>query len=163
LTIHVSKIREEARVLRSGTVPLSRNTKTFLPRVRDAHQKIRFWEGRSGFQEPYRELATAYRDLADIVDFWHDARHAELEVEAAAVEKEKLAAEVDQQIRELRHNLVVADRSMEELKAKHQAAIVEAGQRADMLELELMRHCGRLCNPLRGRTDFSPLALEFVY
>jgi hypothetical protein len=108
-------------------------------------------------------LAEAYRELADVVDFWHDARHAELEVEAAAVEKEKLAADIDQRIRELRHNLVVADRSMEELKAKHQAAIVEVGQRADLLELELMRHCGRLCNPLRGQADFSPLAHEFTY
>lgn len=163
LTIHVSKVREEARILRAGVIPLSKNTKTFLPRIREGHQKVRFWEGRSGFQEPYRELATAYRDIADIVDLWHDARHAELEVEAAAVEKEKLAADIDQRIRELRHNLVVADRSMEELKEKHQAAIVEAGQRADMLELELMRHCGRLCNPLRGRTDFGPLAQEFIY
>ena len=162
LTIHVSKLREEARVLRTGVVPLSKNTKSFLPRIREAHKKIRFWEGRSGFQEPYRELAEAYRDLADLVDLWHDARHAELEVEAAAVEKEKQAAEIDQQIRELRHNLVVADRSMEEVKAKHQAAIIEVGQRADMLELELMRHCGRLCNPLRGRADFAPLAHEFA-
>jgi eukaryotic-like serine/threonine-protein kinase len=162
LTIQVSKVREEARILRAGAVPLSKNAKAFLPRVREAHQKIRFWEGRSGFQEPYRELAQAYRELADIVDLWHDARHAEIEVEAAAIEKEKLAAELDQQIREMRHNLVVADRAMEELKAKHLAAIVEVGQRADMLELELMRHCGRLCNPLRGRADFSPLAHEFT-
>lgn len=162
LTIQVSKVREEARILRAGVVPLSKSTKSFLPRVREAHQKIRFWEGRSGFQEPYRELGQAYRELADIVDLWHDARHAEIEVEAAAIEKEKFAAELDQRIREMRHNLVVADRSMEELKAKHQAAIVEVGQRADMLELELMRHCGRLCNPLRGRADFAPLANEFT-
>lgn len=163
LTIQVSKVREEARSLRAGVLPLSRNTKSFLPKIREGHQKVRFWEGRSGFQEPYRELAQAYRDLADIVDFWHDARHAELEVEAAAIDKEKLAAEIDQQIREMRHNLVVADRSMEEMKAKHQAAIVELGQRADMLELEMMRHCGRLCNPLRGRADMGQLAHEFVY
>ncbi len=162
LTIQVSKVREEARGLRAGVLPLSKNVKSFLPRIRDAHQKVILWEGRCGFQEPYRELAEAYREIADIVDLWHDARHAEIEVEAAAIEKEKSAAEIDQQIRELRHNLVVADRSMEELKAKHQAAIVELGQRADMLELELMRHCGRLCNPMRGQADFTPLALEFA-
>jgi hypothetical protein len=49
------------------------------------------------------------------------------------------------------------------MKAKHQAAIMELGQRADKLELELMRHCGRLCNPLRGRADMGKLAHEFTY
>ncbi|MBK9264109.1 MAG: serine/threonine protein kinase [Polyangiaceae bacterium] len=163
LTIHVSKVREEARVLRAGVIPLSKKSKSFLPRVREAHQKARFWEGRSGFQEPYRELSLAYRDLADIIDLWHDARHAEIEVEAAAVEKERQAAEIDQQIREMRHNLVVADRSMEDLKVKHLEVIADVGQRADLLELELMRHCGRLCNPMRERADFSSLASEFTY
>ena len=163
LTIHVSKVREEARVLRAGVIPLSRNSKSFFARVREAHQKVRFWEGRSGFQEPYRELSQAYRDLADIIDLWHDARHAEIEVDAAAVEKERAAAEIDQQIREMRHNLVIADRSMEDQKAQHLHDITEAGQRADLLELELMRQCGRLCNPLRERADLSPLALEFAH
>jgi serine/threonine-protein kinase len=163
LTIQVSRIRDEARTMRAGVIPLTKTTRAFAAKVKEAHQKVRFWEGRSGFQEPYRELSQAYRDIADIVDLWQDARHAEIEVEAAAADKERLVAEIDQRIRELRHNLIVADRSMEDRKAKHLEVIADVGQRADNLELELMRHSGRLCNPMRGRADFSPLAAEFAY
>ncbi|MRG91144.1 serine/threonine-protein kinase [Polyangium spumosum] len=162
LTADISRTREEARATRAGIAPLAGAARSFAPRVRAAHRDVVFWEGRSGFHEPYRELAAAYRTLADLVDLWTNARHAELEVEAAAVEKERAVAEVDQQIRELRHSLVIADRAMEDRKAKHFVALADVGRRAEKLELELLRSSGRLCAPLRGRADLAPFFAELA-
>jgi serine/threonine-protein kinase len=160
LTIDISQTREEARSVRVSIAPLAVAARSFPPRVREAHREVVLWEGRSGFHEPYRELAAAYRKLADLVDLWSDARHAELEVEAAALEKERVVAEVDQQIRELRHSLATADRAMEDRKAKHFSALADIGRRADRLESELIDLAGKLCGPLRGRPDLMPLFAE---
>jgi serine/threonine-protein kinase len=162
LTVDISKTREEARATRAGTAPLAAAVRSFLPKVKVAHRDVLFWEGRSGFLEPYRELAEAYREMADLVDLWSDARHAELEVEAASLEKERLVAEVDQQIRELRHSLAVADRAMEDRKARHFSALSDVGRRADLLENDLVALAGQLCGPLRSRADLIPLFAELA-
>lgn len=162
LTIDISRTREEARATRAGVIPLARTARSFPARVHAAHREVRTWEGRSGFVEPYRELAQAYRAIADLVELWGNARHAELEVESAAVEKERAVAEVDQKIRELRHNFVLADRAMEDRKAKHFGALSDVGRRAEMLELDLLRQSGRICIPLRGRPELLLLFAELA-
>src|SRR6185437_5382052 len=92
LTADAHKVREEARALRARVGSLGEASRAFSPRMMSAHRELVTWEGRSGFREPHRELAAAYRALADIVDAWVDARRGEMEAESDAAQKERVVA-----------------------------------------------------------------------
>ncbi len=160
LTVDASKTREEARSLRAAVGPLGESAKGFVPELLKAHKDAIVWEGRSGFNEPYRELAAAYRAMADLVDGWHAARKAELDAEAKAAETERTVADVDYQIRELRAGLEALDKSIEEKRAVCHRAIAEMGRRADELEAELLHLATRFCAPLRAKPELGQLFVE---
>jgi serine/threonine-protein kinase len=160
LTVDISKTREEARELRASVGPLGETTKAFIPEVLAAHRDAIFWEGRSGFMEPYRELAAAYTKLAAIIERWHDCRRDQAATEASAAEKERLVSDVDYQIRELRSGLEALDKSIEERRAVCHHAIAEMGRRADELEADLLHLATRFCAPLRSKPELGQLFLE---
>jgi serine/threonine-protein kinase len=160
LTADVSKTREEARALRNQVVPLSQAADAFGPRAIAAHKELVIWEGRSGFREPHRELAAAYRRLADLVDAWIEARKRELAAEAEAVKKERLIADVDFQIRSLRESLSNLDRNVDERRQQSLAKIAQTGRLIQQLEGELLQLASRFCAPLRGRAELGPLFYE---
>jgi serine/threonine-protein kinase len=160
LTADVSKTREEARALRAQVVPLSLASGAFAPRAVAAHKELVTWEGRSGFREPYRELAAAYRTLADLVDAWLEARRCELVAEAEAVKVERVIGDVDFQIRSLRESLSNLDRQLGERRRQSLEKIADMGRRTQHLEGELLRLASGFCAPLRLRPELGPLFYE---
>ncbi len=160
LTADAHKTHEEARALRAQVTPLAEASHGFAPQMIAAHKELVIWEGRSGFREPHRELAAAYRKLADLVDAWVEARRHELEAEGEAVKRERLIADVDFQIRSLRESLSQHDRSFDERRRVSQEKIAEMGRRTQHLEGELLRLASYFCAPLRQRPELGPLFFE---
>jgi serine/threonine-protein kinase len=164
LTTDVSRTREEARALRAQVAPLAEATKAFPPQMIALHKEVIKWEGRSGFAQPYPELAAGYRRLADLIDAWHETRRRELAAEVEAVkkesEKERVIADVDFQIRALRDSLANLDRSLEEQRRAGQQKIADLGRRAQQFEGELLHLATRFCAPLRARPELGPIFVE---
>ncbi|MFO0759359.1 MAG: protein kinase [Byssovorax sp.] len=160
LTIDASMTREEARNLRAAVTPLTQAGKTFPGELRAAHKELIFWEGRSAFQEPYRELAATYQKLADLTARWYEVRQRELAAEGEAVKKERVIADVDFQIKELRGSLANLEKSIEERRHACQLKIADFGRRSEQLEGELINLASRFCAPLRSRPDLGQLFIE---
>ena len=160
LTADASRTREEARALRGRVGPLSVERQTFVPEILATHKDVMLWEGRSGFAEPYRELAATYRRMADLVDRWFDARRAEQEAEAEAATRERDVTGGNEQIKELRSRLEQLDKELEARHLESQARLTEMGRRAEQLEGELLHLASRFCAPLRSKPELGQLFNE---
>ncbi len=160
LTKDISQTREEARALRAQVAPLTAASKVFPAEVLAAHKELIQWEGRSGFAEPYRELAAVYGRLADLVSRWYETRQRELSAEAEAVKRERVIADVDAQIKELRASLTNFDRQIEEKQRDCQQKIADVGRRSEELEGELLYSASRFCAPLRSKPELGQLFIE---
>ncbi len=160
LTADVSKTREEARALRAQVEPLSLAARAFAPQAIAAHKDLVHWEGRSGFREPYPELAAAHRKLADLVDAWILARGREQQAETEALKKERVIADVDFQIRSLRESLGNLERSGEERREQSLSKIADMDRRTQLLEGEMLQLASHFCAPLRARPELGPLFYE---
>jgi len=125
-----------------------------------AHKEIVYWEGRSGFQEPSKDLAGAYRDAAMAVDAWLEARNIELKAIAEGETARRAVSDLEFQIAELRSALLHHETSIENEREKCELAIGEAGKMADVLETELVALTTRFCEPLRRKPELSPLFKE---
>jgi serine/threonine-protein kinase len=160
LTIDLSKTREEARTFRARVVPLAEEAQSCVAPLLKVHKDIILWEGRSGFREPHKELAVAYKKAAGLVEEWFDLRKAELEAEGEAAQRERALTDVDFQIKELRGSLAALDKSIEDRRKASHAAIADMGRRADQLEGELLHLSSRFCAPLRAKPELGPLFRE---
>ena len=160
LTADASKTREEARALRALVPPLTATAQPFAARAMSAHKDLVLWEGRSGFREPYRELADAYHRMADLVETWLDARREELEAEGEAVKKERAVADVDFQIKSLRESLQTLEHRIEQRRTACWQKVSEMGRRTQVLEGEMLQLASHFCAPLRGRAELGPLFAE---
>jgi tRNA A-37 threonylcarbamoyl transferase component Bud32 len=160
LTGNVSRTRAEGRALRVQVAPLADASRAFHPQVLASHKEVVLWEGRSGFAEPYLELAAAYRKTADLFERWFDVRRRELDADAEAVKRERVVAEVDGQIKQLRAELAAFDKSVEERRQASQQRLADMGRRADEIEAELLYQAGRLCGPLRSKPELGQLFAE---
>ena len=160
LTVDASKTREAARNQRAQVAKLAEVATAFAPLVRSTHRDVVSWEGRSGFAEPYRELAAGYRRLAELIEAWHDARRLELDAAAEAARQERGITDVNFQIRSLRDSLGNLERNLGEKRQQCLKKIADLGFRSQRLEGELLQLASRFCAPLRSRPDLAGLFNE---
>jgi serine/threonine protein kinase len=157
-----SSVRAEARSARARVGSLGNKSKVFPAQVQAAHKDLIFWEGRSGFNEPYRELAKAYKKLADLTEQWFVARQAELDADALAADRERQLAEIEGQLRELRTRLADVDENVERRRREGLEKLSAMGIEADRLEAELLHLASRFCGPLRSKPELGQLFQELT-
>ncbi len=160
LGVDASRAREELRSAREGLRRCEEEAKQARDRYETAQKEALYWEGRCGFLEPTTDLAQAYRATADAVDEWLALRQETLRAQEIVEDAERLASELDFQLRELRASLANHEQDLDEARAKCQELIREHGERADRLETELLELTARFCQPLRARPELATLFRE---
>jgi eukaryotic-like serine/threonine-protein kinase len=160
LGIDASKARDElkAALARSATAQAA----FAEPReaMKPAMEEILRWEGRSGLQEPFRELAAAYRAAADLIDRWLVAKADAQAAEREAAQRKTEVDDLEFQIKELRGALAAHSEGQEREEENFQRGVSDAGKRADELDRELLELASRFCAPLRLRPELSDLFHE---
>lgn len=157
-----SSLRAEARAARARVIPLGNKAKAFPAQVQTAHKDLIFWEGRSGFQEPYRELTNAYKKLAELCGQWFNVRQQELDAEARATESERQLSEIDAEIRDLRSKLIAVDDRVEQSRRAGLEQLSKMGIEADRIEGQLLMIASRFCGPLRSKPELGQLFQELL-
>jgi len=160
LGVDASKAKEDLRSAREAQKKAEDECRGARERFEVAHRDVVVWEGRSGFLEPWPDLAQAYRTVADSVDEWNAYRSEERRTQEAAEAAERVANDLDFQIRELRAALAKHEQDLDEEREKCRARIEETGRDADRLETQLLELTTRFCNPLRARPELATLFKE---
>jgi len=160
LGVDASKARDELKAAQARVS--AAHAAVAVPResMKAAMAEILRWEGRSAMQEPYSELAAAYRGAADLVDGWLAAK-ADLQVwEREAAQRKTEVDDLEFQIKELRAALAQQSEAQEREEENFQRGVSDAGKRADELDRELLEMATRFCAPLRSRPELSGLFHE---
>ncbi len=160
LGVDASKAKEELRAAREGSRRAEEEASGARERYEAAHKEALFWEGRCGFMEPSSDLAQAYRAIADAVDEWIALQHETRRAQETAELAERLANDLDFQLRELRAALSTHEQQLDEAKDASESLIHEQGVEAEHLESELLELMARFCQPLRERPELAPLFKE---
>jgi serine/threonine-protein kinase len=155
LGIDASRARDEVRVARAMAALVGDECKQFAKRFARAHGEIMRWEGRSAFQEPYSELAQAYRSAAEIMDQWLVARDEERKALESCETHQRTLSDLEFQIRELRAALAAHEHQIEGELATVEGQILTYNREAEKLEEEAMAIVKRLCEPLRKRPELK--------
>lgn len=157
LGVDASRAREDAKAadstIAAQTAEVSRLAEDFLA----GHEKAVYWEGRSGFMEPYAQLSATYRALADLVDAWLEAKRALQTATKTAEAKRAEVSDLEFQIQTLRGALAGKEEAIEKEVAEGNRQLRELGERADGLETELLELATRFCSPLRARPELGAL------
>ncbi len=157
LGVDASKAKDGLRAALAAHLTLSTEVDNARARLKGAHREIIRWEGRSGFLEPYQELALAYRAAADVVDKWLGLRQKERKAEQRVAAQREIINDLEFQITQLRKALAASEEQFESEAKSQQEAVAELGQQADTLEQRLMELASRFCAPLRARPELRPL------
>ncbi|MFO0614098.1 MAG: serine/threonine-protein kinase [Polyangiaceae bacterium] len=157
LSIDASRLREEARGLKQALPAIGEERAGFSEKAKAAHKDMVFWEGRSGFLEPYAELSKACRDFAQIIDDWLVVRRKETDTEKSISELDAQLQDLDYQIKELRSGLETHDKDLEERTKDSMLTIADMGRKADEIEADLLHIATRFCAPLRAKPELGPL------
>ncbi len=157
LGVDASRARDEAKLALSAATEVDTTLDDARDAVLESHRNVMFWEGRTGFQAPYPELAEAYRAVAKKVDAWVAAGKRRSDAEKLAAEKKAEVDDFEFQIQELRNALAKAEEEIERETAETQKSISEMGDQADALEAELLELATRFCAPLRKRPELREL------
>jgi serine/threonine-protein kinase len=156
------QVRDEIKPLRAASERHGERAIDFPAQVLKLHREVLRWEGRSGFAEPYRELAQAYRALADVVDQWWDVRNAQLaSVDDAGAQQEKLR-ELKAQLEELRNALRIHESNLAAEVDACEQALCDLGRQADQLEFELLDLASRFSAPLRAKPELGECFRELT-
>lgn len=160
LGVDASKARDETKAALAGAAALTLDMDRPAQELKRKVAEVMRWEGRSAFVEPYRELATAYRECAEIVDRWLSAKQRLADAEARVAARRGEVEDLEFQIRELRSVLAKNEEELEREEGDRRKIVSELGPRADDLEALLLERATRFCLPLRARRELSALFQE---
>ncbi|MDF3068155.1 MAG: serine/threonine protein kinase [Polyangiaceae bacterium] len=160
LGVDASKARDELKAALSRVTAAQTALAQPREQMKSTMAEILRWEGRSGLQEPYRELAAAYRSAADLVDDWLVRKAQAQAADREAAQRKTEVDDLEFQIKELRAALAAHSEGQEREDENFQRGVSEAGKRADELDRELLEMASRLCAPLRLRPELSDLFHE---
>jgi len=160
LGVDASKAKEDVLKAKETLERATAETTRSREKFGEAHKEVVYWEGRSGLAEPYSDLALAYRTVADAVDEWNAFRQEERRAQEATEVAERLANDLDFQLKELRGAAQKHEADLDLLRAQCQERIETSGTEADRLETELLELTTRFCKPLRARPELAPLFKE---
>lgn len=158
--VDASKAKEELRKAREASRRCEDAATSARARFEAAHKEALFWEGRCGFMEPSKDLAQAYRTIADTVDEWLAFQQETRRSQALADAAEQVANDLDFQLRELRAALTKNEQELDEARENCESLIRSQATTADRLEGELLEVMARFCQPLRTRPELAPLFKE---
>jgi serine/threonine-protein kinase len=156
LGLDASKARDDVRAARTEVEKHGPAAKVAREAYAAAQREVVSWEGRSGGQEPYAQLAQAYRTGADAVDAWTTARKKERAAQVAVEDKERMVTDLDFQISELRAALANHEKRVDEERDAMQKQLVTLNERVEKIESQLLQLATRFCEPLRTRPELSP-------
>ncbi len=162
LTAGAHGVRRELDPLKATAAEHADKAKEFGPLAIAKHREAVQWEGRSGFTEPYQELAAAYRGLADVISQWWDVRQAQLQCEKDAEGQREKLREIDAQVEELRAALRVHESNIAGEIDACEGALADLGKEADRIELELLDLASRFSAPLRSKPELGPSFRELT-
>jgi eukaryotic-like serine/threonine-protein kinase len=157
LGLDASRARDELRAARIDFDRLAHQSRRAAASYAGALREVVTWEGRSGMEEPYTQLAEGYRRCAEAVDTWIVARRAERSAQGTLEDKDRIVTDLDYQIGELRGALAS---HVQAIDREHEAAhelVVELNARAEGIEAQLVSLATRFCEPLRTRPELEPL------
>jgi serine/threonine-protein kinase len=160
LGVDASKARDEVKAALAGAAALTLTLDQPVIELKRQLREILQWEGRSAFNEPYKELAAAYRGAADIVDSWYTGKQRLKDAEARVLARRGEVEDLEFQIKELRTALSKSEEALEKEENERTTQVGQLGHRADELEALLLERASRLCTPLRTRRELSPLFQE---
>jgi serine/threonine-protein kinase len=160
LGVDVSKSKEDLKKARDAQKHAEDDCAAARERFLAAQREVVIWEGRSGFLEPWSDLAQAYRSVADAVDEWNAYRGEERRSQDASEVADRLANDLEFQLRELRGALTKHEAALDEARAKCRQRIEKNGNEADVCETRLVELTTRFCRPLRARPELEPLFKE---
>jgi serine/threonine protein kinase len=157
LGVDASRARDEAKSADAWVTGATAEVERMREALLVQHKQVTFWEGRSGFVEPYAALAAAYRSAANSVDEWVQAKQRKQQLSQVAEQKRNEVSDLEFQIQELRNALAKHEETIERQQTDCQKRTRELGERADRLETELLELATKFCSPLRARPELGPL------
>jgi eukaryotic-like serine/threonine-protein kinase len=157
LGLDASRARDELRAAHIDFDRLTHQSKRAAATYANALRDVVTWEGRSGLEQPYPQLADGYRTCATAVDEWIGARRAERSAQGTLDDKGRTVTDLDYQIAELRGGLSAHEQAIDR---EHEAAhkrLVELNAQAERVEARLLELAAHFCEPLRARPELGPL------
>jgi serine/threonine protein kinase len=157
LGLDASRARDELRAAHIDFDRLAHQSKRAAAAYAGALREVVTWEGRSGMEEPYAQLADGYRRCAETVDAWIAARKAERSAQGTLQDKDRTLTDLDYQIAELRGALASLGQAIDREHETAHERVVELNAGAERIEAHLVELATRFCEPLRARPELGPL------
>lgn len=152
-----SRAREELRAVDEKLATSRKRQEIARKKFFEVHKTITYWEGRSGFAEPYEDLMLAYRDAADVIEGWIEARKHERDAERTVETHQQTVRDLEFQLMKLRESLAMYELDTEAEREAVQGLVAQLTQEIDRAEEELVSLSASLVEPLRAHPELSTL------